>query len=129
MEELCRRLRRYASLARQVGAQRFGMGLLEAANSGAFVAENFENGEQLRELEQVVNLFCQMKQLELAAPAFGSGISAHELADAGAVDVIHVAQIQDNLGVFIVKQAADGFAEKSAPVAQRNLSAKVHKRA
>lgn len=128
MEELCRRLRGYASLARQVEPQLFGIRLLKAANSGAFVAENFEHGEQLRELEQVVNFFCEMKQLELAAPAFGSGISTHELADAGAVDVIHVAQVQDNLGVFFVKQAANGFAEKSAPVAQRNLAAKVHKR-
>src|ERR1039458_7492016 len=69
---------------------------LQAARARCFVLLDIEDGVELRDLQQVVYFFGEVEQLEFAALVFASGEGADELADTGAVDIIHVAEVQQD---------------------------------
>ena len=73
-----------------------------------------------------MDLFCEMEELERAATIFHTGVSADELADAGAIDVIHVGEIEKNEGAFLVEELAHGLAKKGATFTKSNATADVH---
>jgi hypothetical protein len=54
---------------------------------------NIKNGEESRDLNQVVDLARQVQQLQLAAAAFSGGEAADELADSLANEIVHVGQV------------------------------------
>ncbi len=100
--------------------------LLETAQGAALVGVNVKDGVELCELKQIVHLLGQVEKFQLAAAAFRGRESADELADAGAINVIDVREIEHDFGAFVVKQAADRLAQQGAALAQGNLSAEVH---
>jgi hypothetical protein len=67
-----------------------------------------------------------MEQFQLAASVLYPGETADEFADAGAVDVIHVRKVQNNLGALVVEQSANRFPQQSAPFAESDAAAQVH---
>src|SRR3984885_5644070 len=69
-----------------------------------------------------------MKQLQFALRVPYGGESAHQLADTGAVDIIHIVQADDNFFLAVIYKLADGLAPQCATAAQRNLAAAVHDR-
>src|SRR6267142_1266603 len=99
---------------------------IKTADGSSFVRKHIEDGEQLRDLQKIADLFRQMQQFQVSIPVFYGGEAADELADSGAVDVVHVRKIEQNLRALVVQQAADCFSQQSAPVSQRDTAAQVH---
>ena len=90
-----------------------------------FVGVDVEDGEELGELQEVVDLFGEVEELEGAAAVFHSGVGADELADAGAVDVVDVGKIEQDESAFILEEVANGLAKKGAAFAKSNATADV----
>ncbi len=112
------------------GEERGGNGdpcrLLEAADGGSLVGKNFEDGEELCDLQKVVNFFREVQKFQFATLAAHCGVGADEFADAGAVDVIHVCEIQNDIGVRFVNELANRFAEHGAAIAEGDAAAGVN---
>ncbi len=112
------------------GEERGGNGdlrsLLEAADGARFVGKNFEDGEQLCDLQKVMHFFCKVQEFQFPAIATDGGVSADEFADSGTVDVIHIGKIQHDFAMRIVDELANRFAEHGAAVAERDATAGVH---
>jgi hypothetical protein len=68
--------------------------LREGLHGRGFVVFHVEDGVELGNLQQIVNFLGEVQQLQLAALVLGGGERADEFADAGAVDLIHVAEVQ-----------------------------------
>src|SRR5665213_384682 len=62
-----------------------------------FVIVNVEDGVELGDLQQVLDLLGELQQLEGAAGIFDGRQGADKLANTGAVDVIDVRQIEKYL--------------------------------
>jgi hypothetical protein len=56
--------------------------LVKRLYARCFVFLHIEDGVELRDLQQVVYFFCEVKQLEFATLVLGSGEGADEFADA-----------------------------------------------
>lgn len=56
------------------------VGLLERRDGAGLVVVNVENGVELGQLQQVVNLLGQLEQFKDRALVLGSGVSAHQFA-------------------------------------------------
>ncbi len=100
--------------------------LLEAFDSGGFIVLHVEDGVKLGDLEQVVHLLGEVQKFELSTLVLGGGESADQLADAGAVDVVDLRQVQYDFLVSFGKQVAHGVAQGDATLAERDSSAAVH---
>src|SRR5271170_5299656 len=73
----------------------------EGRDGGCFVVLDVEDRVELGDLEQVVDLLGEVQELQLAALVADGGIGADQLADARAVDVVDVAEVQqDKLGAL-----------------------------
>src|SRR5580698_10673369 len=101
---------------------------LEAAHGAAFVGLHVEDGEEARDLQNVVNALGEMQQLEFAAGATHGGEPANQFADAGAIDVVDVGEIEDDFFLAAIGHLADGFAQGGAAFAERNFAAEVDNR-
>src|SRR5580658_4433767 len=84
--------------------------LAETAQGGAFFGVYVEDGVKLGELKKIVNFFGQVQQFQFATAALCGGICAHELADPGTVDVIHVSEIEHNMDTLFIQQATNSLA-------------------
>src|SRR6185312_9027903 len=93
-----------------------------------FVVENIEDGVELGDLQEVFDLLGQLQQLERTAGVLDGRQSADKLANTGAVDVIDVRQIDENLvGTFsqdVTHSVADGYAS----LTQHNLPTQIQNR-
>ena len=58
------------------------MALVEGADGGGFVVPDVEDGVELCDLEEVVDLLREVEKLELAAGVFDGGEGADQLTDA-----------------------------------------------
>jgi len=100
--------------------------LLEGFDGGGFVVFHVEDGVELGDLQQVVHLLGEVEKLEFAALILGGGEGADQLADAGAIDVVDFAEIQDDLLVAFGEQVADGVAQGDAAFAEGDAAAAIH---
>lgn len=73
-----------------------------------------------------MDLSCEVEQPERAATIFYTSVGAYELADSGAIDVVHVGKIEKNEGAFLVEELAHGLAKKGAAFAKSNATADIH---
>src|SRR5579864_1265826 len=71
--------------------------LLERLNGRGFVVLHVEHRVELGDLKEIVDLLGEVQELQFAALVLGSGERADQFADAGAVDIVHVGQIQHDL--------------------------------
>ena len=94
-------------------------------NRDVFVRLHIEDGEQTRDLQDVVHALGKVQQLQLSVCVFNRSVSADQLADPGAVDIVHVVQADNNLLLAAVDQAADRFPQQSAAFTQGNLAAEI----
>src|SRR5581483_7600712 len=91
-----------------------------------FVVLHVEDGVQLGDLQQVVHFLGEVEQLEFAALVADAGESADQFADAGAVDVINVSEVEQDLLVALGDQVADGVAQDHAAFAEGDTSAQIY---
>src|ERR1700687_6199095 len=99
--------------------------LLVGGDGAGFVVVDVEDGVKLGELQNVLDLAGQVEQLESGTLILGCGIGANEFAQARAIDVIHVAQIQQDVFGSFADQVANRFAQLHTALAQSDPPAKV----
>src|SRR5262245_31701589 len=78
--------------------------LSESLHRIRLVILDVEDGVQLGDLEQVVDFFGEVQQLQLAALVLSGRESANQLADSRAIDVVHVAEVQQDFLVSLGEQ-------------------------
>src|SRR5271155_4405942 len=101
-------------------------GLFKALDRGGFVIFNVEDGIQFGDLQQVVHLLGEVQQFEFATLVLGGGKGADQFADAGAVDVVDLAEVQNNFLIAFGEQVADGVAHHDAAFAEGDAAAAVY---
>jgi len=100
--------------------------LAKTSHSGRFVRLNIENREKPRDLDDVVHALGQIDELQFALRAADGGICAHQFANAGAVDVIHVGQVEQDFPLTDTHEIADHLAKHSAAFAQCDPAAEIN---
>src|SRR5581483_2892169 len=85
-----------------------------------FIILHIKNGVQLRDLQQIVHLLRQVEQLQLATLVLNSRECTDQLANSRAVDIVHIAEVQQNLLVSFCEQVFDCVAEHNAAFTERN---------
>ena len=94
----------------------------EAADGVGFVVVGLEHSQQLRDRQQVGDPLRQVEQLEAAALPADGGVGADNLAEAGAVDVRHVFEVQHELLASLLHQAVDLVLQQLVAFAERHLA-------
>ena len=100
--------------------------LLEAFYGGGFIVFHVEDGVEFGDLQQVVHFLGEMEQFEFAALILGGGEGADQFTDARAIDVIDLAEIEDDFFVALRKQIANGVAHHDAAFAKSDAAAGIH---
>src|ERR1022692_4271253 len=78
--------------------------LVERLYARCFVFLDIEDGVKLGDLQQVVNFLSEVEELEFAALVLGRGESADQLADTRAVDIVYVAEVEQDFFLPFGKQ-------------------------
>src|SRR5205814_7052472 len=71
--------------------------LYETADGASFVLMYVEDGVKLRDLQQVFDPLIEVEQLQIPAAVGHCCEPRHQFADAGAVDVGHLSQVEQDL--------------------------------
>src|ERR1051326_8791046 len=95
---------------------------LETLHCFVFVFVNLEHGDALRDMEQLVQLRRQMKELQFAA-AIGDGrVGPDQFADAGRIDRRDSGEVEQNVRVALAERVRDHLAELLIAGADGDLS-------
>ena len=88
---------------------RMPTGLFETVESVSFVIVGVKHGQQFCDYQEVLDLVCQVKQLELAAVAADGGVIRNQFTDTTGIDVFDATQIEQNLLLAAVDQTSYGI--------------------
>src|SRR5262252_7403862 len=80
--------------------------LSERDHGCCFVFFHIEQGEELRDVQQIVNPFGRVQQLQFSAVLLRRGIGFNEFTDARAVNVVYVPEVEQDLLIPLRKQIA-----------------------
>ena len=94
----------------------------EAAHGIRFGAEGFEHRHKFRDDEQIVDALGQVQQLQGSTLPADRRERAHDLANPRAVDVRHVAQIEEEVLASLVQQAVNLVFEQRIAIAERQFA-------
>src|ERR1700739_3670661 len=98
---------------------------LVRGDGAGFGVVDVEDGVELCELQNVLDLAGQVEQLESSTLILGCGVGANEFAQSRAIDIVHVAQIQQDVFRAFADQVANGLAQLHTALAQSDPPAKV----
>jgi len=99
--------------------------LLETADCGALIGLNVEDRKQPRDLDQIVYALGQVDQLQFAARIANGRVGANKFADARAIDVIHIGEIEQNLSSAAIDELANHLAQCGAAFTERDFPTEV----
>src|SRR5208283_1208875 len=99
--------------------------LVEGADGGGLVVPDVEDGVELGDLEQVVDLLGEVEQLELAAGVFDGGECADQLSDAGAIDVADLGEVEQDVFGALVERVVNAVAQGDAAFAKGDAATEV----
>src|SRR6185369_5432341 len=109
-----------------IGFLRSQRSLLIAVECFGFVFVNVEDGQELRDRQQVPNFLCEIEQLELSSGFFADGgVAGNKLADTARIDVAHTGKVQKNALLAFFEQSPDTSAQRYAALTNRYLSAQI----
>jgi hypothetical protein len=91
-----------------------GSGLGEGLYGGVFVVGDVEDGVETSDLHQVVDFIGEVEKLEFAALFAHGGKGADQVAQAGAVDVIDFAEVEQDFFVTFGQEASDNATKGGA---------------
>src|SRR5580693_7512065 len=97
----------------------------EGGDSGSFVVLHVKYRVEFGDLKQVVDLLRQVKQLQFAALVADGGEGAYQFANAGAVDIADIAQVQQDFLLSFAQQVFDRVTQNHTALAERDSSAQV----
>jgi hypothetical protein len=92
-------------------AHLLGEEVVEGFYGGEFVVFDVEDGVELGDVEDVVNLLGEIEELEFAACVADRGEATDEFADARAVEIVNTGEVEDDFLFALGKQVADSGAE------------------
>src|SRR5580658_547620 len=99
--------------------------LLVRSDRAGLVVVDVENGVELGQLQKVIHLLAEAKQLESRALVARRGEGTYQLAQARAVDVVDLAQIQQDAFLTLADEVANGVAQLYAAFTQCDPAAEV----
>src|ERR1700686_1693448 len=102
-----------------------GEEVVEGFYGGEFVFADVEDGVELGDVEDVVNFLGEVEELEFAPGVADGGEAADEFSEAGAVEVVDVGEVEDDLLFAFRDEAADGVAEGVDFVAENDAAVQV----
>ena len=102
-----------------------GEEVVEGLYGFEFVVADIEDGVKLGDVEYVVDLFAEVEEFEFTAGVADGGETADKFADAGAVDVIDVGEVENDFLLAASEQIADGGAEGVGFVAEDDAATDV----
>src|SRR5262249_11197612 len=102
------------------------LALAEAAQCSLLVGMDLKKGMQLRDLEKILHALGEVDKLQLAAAHPDGCVAARQLADAKAVNEVHLAQVQQEFLLALARQHVHEIAERCASGTQRETTASVN---
>ena len=97
----------------------------KAADRACFIVKNLEHGFEFRDLKQASNSLRYVHQLHCATAVDDAGATGDQLACTGAVNVVHVSQVDHDLLVPLLGQILYHLAESSSGFAENNPSCSI----
>src|SRR5262245_41048312 len=104
------------------GAHRIQQVLLKTIERRLFVLVNLEDGQELRDHEQIFDLLREVEQLQAASGVLGRRVARDQFAYTRAVDIADSAEVKDNLVPARIEQFTDGVAQLHAAFADGDLA-------
>src|SRR3569833_301433 len=98
--------------------QTCAVGLLVGGDGAGFIVVDIENCVELCELEDVLHLLGKVEELEAGALVLCSGVGADELSKSGAVDIVHVAEVEQDALRALADQVTNGLPQLHTPFAE-----------
>ena len=98
-------------------------GLLEGRDGASLVVVDIEDGVELGQLQQVVDLLGQLEQFEGRALILDCGVGAHQFTQSRAIDIVHFTQIEQDALLSFGNQVANGVAQLHAAFAEGDPAA------
>ena len=95
-----------------------GEEIVEGFYGGEFVVFDVKDGVELGYVQDVVNFFAEVEELQVSAGVADGGEAADEFADAGRVDEIDLLEIENDFLFSGGDQASDGVAEAFGFIAE-----------
>lgn len=92
-----------------------GRGRFKAFQRFLLIGIDFEDGEELHDVEGVVNLVGDVDDFELAAVGFDRSQAVHQLTDAGAVHVSYTAKIEQDVSLILCQQRINDLLQLPIP--------------
>src|SRR5579859_3554182 len=99
--------------------------LLIRGDGAGLVVVNVEDGVELGELKEVVDLLREFEQFELGALIAGGGVGADHFAQARAVDVVDVGKVDQDVLLALSDEVANGISQLHAALAKSDPTAEV----
>jgi hypothetical protein len=96
----------------------FGVEVVERFYGSELVVADIEDGVQFCDVQHVVHFLAEIQQLQLSTGIADGGEASDQLADSGAVNVIDLRQVEDDLLLAIGDESADSIAQLPNLVAQ-----------
>ncbi len=103
-----------------------GTRLAKTAYRGAFVGIDVKHRVEFRDLQKIPDFLRQLQQLQIAALILYRRKAADQLANPGAVDVVDVRKVQQDLLSLVFEKPANRLAQQRAAVTKSNASAQIH---
>src|SRR6185437_14900428 len=100
--------------------------LFECSDRCRLVVLDIEDRIKFRDLEQIVDFFGQIEQLQLTALIADRGEGTDQFADPRAVNVGNIAQVQQDLLLSLAQQVANRVAEHHTAFSQSDAATHVH---
>ena len=100
-----------------------GGSAVERSQGLLFVGVDVEEGGELGDLHEVVDSAGEVEEFEGAGAGAGGGVGGGEFADAGAIHVVHVAEVEDEFPGAGVEGILDGVAEGNGAFAEGDAAA------
>ena len=97
----------------------------KGGDSSSLVVLHIEDRIELGDLQQVVHFFGQMQQLQFPALVADGGEGADQFADAGAVDVAGVAEVEQDFFGSFGEDFVDAVAQGDAAFAKGDAATEV----
>src|ERR1019366_1503217 len=85
-----------------------------------------EDRIELGDLQQILDAFGQVQQLQSSTLVGDGGETGDQFADARAIDIGDLAQIQQDLIIAFGDQVAQQIAQRTRPFAESNPAGNVH---
>src|SRR5260221_8296581 len=103
-------------------------GLLVTLDGFRFRVVSIEDGQQFRDGQEILDPLRQVEQLELPALPADSRVGAHDFAEARAVDIGHVFEVQEQLLLVLLEEGVDLVLEELIALAKGHLALQIENR-